>query len=154
MNMQAGDATQRNLSWWRWGHERYSTLNTKRGEVDRLCGIRYTSASQSKGVPELRSVRTAFLSQQPRIVALPTQRTNDSRLANSQWGGDHGSHYSGAGVGPGQYDIHHARDHTGYKVIMHGKSNKNPGVPASLVTKTTIARLVQKCVQCSCCDEA
>lgn len=150
MIMQAGDETQHNLSWWRWGHERYSPEKAQQGYRDRLCGVRSRSACQPPGVPELRSVQTAFLSRQPRIVALPTQRTNDSRLANSQWGADHGIHYSGAGVGPGLYDVHCRQRHTGYKAILHRHGHEDLRFPASLATKTTIVQLVQKHVPHSC----
>lgn len=117
---------------------------------DRLCGVRSGLAHQPPGVPELRSVRTAFLSQQPRIVALPLQRTNDSRLANSQWGADHGLQYSGAGVGPGQYDVHYRQRHTGYQGILHMHGHADLSLPASLATKTKMVQLVKKHVSHSC----
>ena len=88
------------------------------------------------------------MSQQPRTVALPTERTNDSRLANSQWGAQHNSHYSGERVGPGQYERHHTYRH-GYKAVFNGHGNTllvNKPFHSNMATRKKIVAMVRKSV--------
>lgn len=110
------------LSCWRWGHERFSPEISQKGYKDRLCGVNASPCSMV--MHNCRPATAAFMSQQPRTVALPTERTNDSRLANSQWGEHHKSHYSGERVGPGQYERHCIYRH-GYKVVQDGNVHGN-----------------------------
>lgn len=139
--MQAGNAADRDMSWWRWGNARYSPLKARQGSSDRLCGVR--SSDYAMGIPQFHSYHSAFSSRQPRIVALPTERTNDSRLANSQWGANHSNHYSGEAVGPGQYNVSSGNRHPKpYKAILHGHVEQQ--LPASVARRKAIVQLVKK----------
>lgn len=145
--VQAGDSSQRDLSWWQWGHARYSPVRSRQDNADRLCGV--CPSRQAIGASEFNSHRSAFSSLQPRTVALPTHRTNDSRLANSQWGSNHAGHYSGEGVGPGQYSCGIPWSKP-YKGILHEGCIESLGLlSSSLARRKTIVHLVRKHVSSS-----
>eukprot|EP00892_Ulva_mutabilis_P002276 jgi/Ulvmu1/12049/UM083_0062.1 len=140
--MGAGDTAHRDLSWWRWGHERYSCVKAQQGNVDRLCGS--FPSNMSTGIPQVQSHYSVFSSRQPRTVALPTHRTNDSRLANSQWGADHKEHYSGEIVGPGRYNIGTVASSKPYTATLHRHGLENMGLPGTLTRDQTTVKIVKQ----------
>ena len=94
---------------------------------------------------------SAFLSQTPRLVALPTDRSNDSKCATSLWGHSNRDHYSGAIVGPGSYEaLHHHFLESKYPVVLHACCSNDLGLPRSLKAskKVSISQLVHRCSSC------
>lgn len=93
-----------------------------------------------------RKYHSAFCSEQPRLIALPTGRSNDSKFTTSLWGDSHRDHYSGAAVGPGTYGKldQHFLDPK-YKAI-HACCNNDLGLPQSLKSgrKHSIPELVHR----------
>lgn len=98
-----------------------------------------------------KNYHSAFSSEQPRLVALPTGRSNDSKLATSLWGPSHHDHYSGAAVGPGSYEaLEHNFVVPKYKAILHACCSNDLGLPQSLEQskRVSIAALVHRYSSC------
>lgn len=96
-----------------------------------------------------RDYHSAFSSEQPRLIALPTGRSNDSKLTTSLWGDSHRDHYSGAAVGPGSYGPLHERcQGPKYTAVLHAYCSNNLGLPESFKAgkRMSVPELVHRCL--------
>jgi hypothetical protein len=113
-----------------------------------ICNHRACSATTWDKQPSHRTYHSVFSSGQPRLVALPTGRSNDSKLATSLWGDSNREHYSGEMVGPGS---HHALNlhflDPKNKVIPHACCIKGLDLPENLKAskQVSIPELVHRC---------
>ena len=122
----------------------YSTQKAQSGISDHQASNLQHWAEQ----PGKNAGHSAFSSQSPRLIALPTGRSNDSKFATSLWGDSNRDHYSGAAVGPGSYG---ALDHqcldSKYQAVLHAYCSNDVGLPQSLKAskKVSISELVHRC---------
>lgn len=120
----------------------YSTQKAQLGILDHEpCG-----AVRCEG-QAARNYHSAFSSRQPRLIALPTGRSNDSKLATTLWGDSNRDHYCGADVGPGSYgQLCMKASDPKYKAVLHEYCSNDMGLPQSLQSrrKVSISELVHR----------
>jgi hypothetical protein len=117
----------------------YSARKDAAMKSDRLCG------SEARMYACKSLAKASFASQQPRLVALPTQRTCDARLATSAWGVDHSVLYTGKDIGPGTYMVGpRSVFQSAYEPFFVRSRGNSLGLPQRAATSLSVVDLVKK----------